>query len=99
MPSRHELVAYNRTADEVCREIGADRLIYQELDDLIESVRYCNPQITEFDTSCFNGSYITGDVTTQYLANVDLQRSDHVKQTSENELDLSEVTDIREKRF
>ncbi len=99
MPSRHELVAYNRTADEVCREIGADRLIYQELDDLIESVRHCNPQITEFDTSCFNGSYITGDVTTQYLANVDLQRSDHVKQTSENELDLSEVTDIREKRF
>jgi len=98
MPSRHELVAHERTTEEICREIGADRLIYQTLDDLIESVRRCNPDIEEFDTSCFDGRYITGDVTSGYLAAVDGLRNDGAKQEGKSELDLSEITDIREKQ-
>ena len=96
MPSRNELVAANRDTEEVCREIGADWLIYQELDDLVESVRLCNRDIEEFDTSCFDGSYVTGDVTTEYLTLVDSKRNDGAKAESKSELDLSEITDIQQ---
>ena len=98
MPSRHELVAAGRTNDEICSEIGADRLIYQDIEDLIDSVRECNPEITEFDTSCFDGKYVTGDVTDEYLRLVDGKRNDDAKAKDRTELDLSEVTDIREKQ-
>ena len=60
MPSAEELIAHNRTEQEVCDLIGADRMVYQELDDLIESARIGNPAITEFDVSCFTGEYVTG---------------------------------------
>lgn len=94
MPSSAELVAYNRSIDEVCKEIGADKLFYQELDDLIEAVSRCNPKIQNFDTSCFNGKYVTGDITKSYLKQVDSERNDDVREASANELDLSEVSDI-----
>jgi amidophosphoribosyltransferase len=55
MPAANELVAHNRTVDEVCQEIGADRLIYQDLEDLIEAIRKGNPKLNRFDSSCFNG--------------------------------------------
>ncbi|MDP2693362.1 MAG: amidophosphoribosyltransferase, partial [Gallionella sp.] len=67
MPSRHELIATGRSDEEICREIGADRLIYQDLDDLKAAVRKNNPEITAFDASCFDGNYITGDITPHYL--------------------------------
>ena len=70
MPYVNELVAYNRTIDEIKDEIGADRLIYQSLDDLISSVKKYNKEIEHFDCSCFNGEYITGGVTTEYLNNL-----------------------------
>ena len=98
MPSSSELVAHNRTTGEVCEKIGADRLIYQELDDLVESVKQCNPSLTEFDTSCFDGSYVTGDITPEYLSSVDSLRNDGSKMLGQNELDLSEVTDVNEKK-
>ncbi len=98
MPSTLELVASNRTIDEICTEIGADKMIYQELDDLIDSVKDCNPDIKEFDTSCFDGKYITGDITAEYLTVVDGLRNDSAKANNENELDLSEVSEIQEKR-
>ena len=67
MPSRNELIATGRSDEEICREIGADRLIYQDLDDLKAAVRKTNPDITGFDASCFDGNYITGDITPHYL--------------------------------
>jgi amidophosphoribosyltransferase len=67
MPSRAELIATGRSDEEICREISADRLIYQDLDDLKAAVRKINPGITGFDASCFDGNYITGDITPHYL--------------------------------
>jgi len=63
MPSVSELVAHNRTDDEICAAIGADKLIYQDLEDMVDAVRTCNPKLETFDTSCFSGEYVTGDVT------------------------------------
>jgi len=74
MPSRHELIATGRSDDEICREIGADKLIYQDLDDLKEAVRKVNPAIKYFDASCFDGDYITGDITLEYLDTIEAAR-------------------------
>jgi amidophosphoribosyltransferase len=76
MPTSRELIAYGRSDQEIAREIGADRLIYQDLDALVEDCRSVNPRIQHFETSCFNGTYVTGDVTPEYLANVEAQRND-----------------------
>jgi amidophosphoribosyltransferase len=79
MPAASELVASARTDVEVGELIGADWLIYQGLEDLIGSVRYDNSEIAEFDTSCFSGEYVTGDVTAEYLARLENKRSDAAK--------------------
>src|SRR6202012_2687940 len=79
MPAVSELVAANRTVDEVARLIGADWLIYQDLEDLVAACQHDNAKITEFDTSCFSGSYITGDVTPEYLQRLQRERSDAAK--------------------
>ncbi|WP_374264904.1 amidophosphoribosyltransferase [Zoogloea sp.] len=76
MPSKNELIASNRTEEEICREIGADALIYQDLDDLKAAVQAINPAISVFETSCFDGCYVTGDVTPEYLSGVENQRND-----------------------
>ena len=70
MPYVKELIAYNRNVDEICKEIGADKLIYQDLEDLVSAVRDCNKDINIFDTSCFNGEYITKGVDKEYLENL-----------------------------
>ena len=67
MPYVKELVAYGRDIDQVASQIGADKLIYQDLDDLISAVKEHNPNIKSFDCSCFNGEYITGGVDEKYL--------------------------------
>ncbi|WP_373019868.1 amidophosphoribosyltransferase [Thiomicrorhabdus sp.] len=76
MPSASELVANNRTTEEIAEFIGADKLIYQDLDDLIEAVGVGNEQIKLFDTSCFSGEYVTGDITPEYLQSIDVARND-----------------------
>jgi amidophosphoribosyltransferase len=76
MPSVHELIAHGRTEEEVARAIGADKLIYQDLEDLIEAVRAGNPGITRFDTSCFSGEYVTGGVSQAYLDHLEQIRCD-----------------------
>jgi amidophosphoribosyltransferase len=76
MPTARELIASNRTDDEIAAEIGADCLIYQDLDALIDSVRSVNPSVKNFETSCFSGEYVTGDVTPEYLAGVEAERND-----------------------
>ena len=83
MPAASELVAGSRTDREVCEFIGADWLIYQDLEDLIGSVRYDNSEIKVFDTSCFSGQYVTGDVTAEYLARLEFERSDEAKAARE----------------
>ena len=74
MPYVNELIAYNRSIEEICKEIGADRLIYQDLKDLISAVKEGNDDIDTFDASCFNGEYITGGVSENYLNNLGLIR-------------------------
>jgi amidophosphoribosyltransferase len=74
MPTRSELIAAFRGDEEIRREIGADALIYQDLDALKVAVRSVNPAITHFDTSCFDGQYITGDVSADYLESIEEAR-------------------------
>src|SRR3990167_4186717 len=74
MPTRNELIANGRTEDEIAAVIGADKLIYQDLDDLIEAAREGNPKIHQFDASCFDGNYITGDITPHYLNAIEALR-------------------------
>jgi amidophosphoribosyltransferase len=75
MPTRAELIATGRTGDEISREIGADALVYQDLDALKAAITALNPQLATFDTSCFDGQYVTGDVTPEYLNRVEVKRS------------------------
>jgi amidophosphoribosyltransferase len=85
MPAASELIANGRSVEEVQELIGADRLIYQDLHGLIRSVRHDNSDISEFDTSCFSGEYVTGDVTDEYLDEVERRRNDSAKQLRESE--------------
>ncbi|MGL4408850.1 MAG: amidophosphoribosyltransferase, partial [Zoogloea sp.] len=87
MPSRNELIASGRTEAEICAEIGADGLIYQDLEDLKEAVRALNPTITQFETSCFDGHYVTGDVTAEYLSGIENGRSEAKASKNDNEGD------------
>ncbi len=75
MPAAAELVAHGRTEEEVQQSIGADWLVYQDLDDLIAAVADGNEELTHFDTSCFSGEYVTG-VETNYLRDLEFARSD-----------------------
>lgn len=79
MPSASELVANNKTEEEVAKAIGADRLIYQDLDDLVRACLHHDSQIEHFDTSCFSGEYVTGDITPAYLQRLQEERSDQAK--------------------
>jgi amidophosphoribosyltransferase len=73
--------------------LGADGLIYQDLEDLIEAARRGNPAITEFDTSCFSGYYVTGDVSPGYLEQLAEQRSDKAK--SRHAGNANKLVDLR----
>jgi amidophosphoribosyltransferase len=74
MPTRDELIAHGRSDEEIREAIGADRLVYQSIEDMKQSVRDVQPQITRFEASCFDGVYITGDVTPEYLDRVEYAR-------------------------
>jgi amidophosphoribosyltransferase len=65
----------------VAATIGADRLFYQTVEDLIDAVRQGNPRLRDFDTSCFTGDYVTGGVTSDYLERIALARNDAAKQS------------------
>ena len=79
MPAAAELVASGRTDEEVAAVIGADWLIYQDLSDLEAAVRHDKANVNAFDTSCFSGEYVTGDVTPEYLVRLQADRSDSAK--------------------
>ncbi|CAG8470540.1 8562_t:CDS:10 [Ambispora gerdemannii] len=84
MPSRNELVAHNRSDDEIAIEIGADKVIFQDLNDLIASCHKFNQTIKRFDCSVFDGKYITDAVTPEYLENLEAIRNDRAKSLREN---------------
>ncbi|MEY4921973.1 MAG: amidophosphoribosyltransferase [Pseudomonadota bacterium] len=79
MPSANELIAHGREVDEICKLIGADELIFQDLRHLIEAVREDNPEITQFECSVFDGIYVTKDVDQCYLEYLELLRNDDVQ--------------------
>lgn len=84
MPVASELIAHGRTEAEVARAIGADYLIYQDLADLEEAVRRGNPGLRRFETCCFSGEYITGDIDRAYLESLERARSDTAKAQGEH---------------
>ena len=86
MPNQNELVATGRTEAEIAQEIGADLLIYQELDALKEAVRKSNPRLTNFEASCFDGKYITGDITADYLSHLAIERDEARGERAEADL-------------
>ncbi|MDM8564417.1 amidophosphoribosyltransferase [Candidatus Halobeggiatoa sp. HSG11] len=79
MPVASELLAHNRTVEEIAEVIQADWLIYQDLKDLVACARKGNKDIKQFDTSCFNGNYVTGDINQEYLEQLEQRRSDSAK--------------------
>ncbi|WP_110687822.1 amidophosphoribosyltransferase [Salinicola aestuarinus] len=91
MPVASELVAHGRSDAEVGELIGADRLIYQDLEDLKAACREVNPALDDFDCSVFDGSYVTGDVDDAYLAALEAARNDAAKSESDS---LNAVVDL-----
>lgn len=87
MPSASELIAHDRTVDEVCELIGADWLVYQDLDDLVKCSHDGNPEADGFDCSVFNGEYITGDVDQNYLDRVESLRNDTAQSENRDALE------------
>ncbi|EJN6826989.1 amidophosphoribosyltransferase [Vibrio navarrensis] len=91
MPSANELIAHGRDNETICKLIGADALIFQKLEDLVDAVGMGNPDISQFDTSVFNGEYVTGDIDQQYLDFLDSLRNDDAKLEREIQQDLANL--------
>lgn len=85
MPAAAELIASGKTEKEIEEAIGADWLIYQDIEDLISTASEGNPDVTRFECSVFTGEYITGDVDEVYLKRLENLRSDSAKKASRKE--------------
>jgi amidophosphoribosyltransferase len=83
MPARSELIASGKTLAQLTKVIGADGLIYQDLDDLKAAITEAAPKLKNFDTCVFDGKYVTGDVTGKYLDTLEKQRNDAAKHTED----------------
>ncbi len=79
MPAAEELIAANRSVESIQEIIGADWLIYQDIDDLLEAVGFGNRAIKQYEASCFTGEYLTGDIDTAYLQKIEQRRSESAK--------------------
>lgn len=90
MPSANEFVAHNRNVEQIAKELGVDWLMYQDLDDLIDAVNK-KDKVERFDTSCFDGEYVTGDVDESYLYYIDALRNDASKQQSDESNAVLEI--------
>jgi amidophosphoribosyltransferase len=93
MPAASELVAAGRTEEQVQAIIGADWLVYQDLDDLVQAVLHEKADIDSFDTSCFSGEYVTGDISRSYLDGLELARSDAAKSKRDEHVRQQETED------
>lgn len=91
MPVASELIAYNRTVDEIAKDIGADRLIFQDLNDLVEAVRTENPHIKNFECSVFDGKYVTEGINDNYFSLLEQRRGDRKKNPSLKESENLEI--------
>ena len=87
MPSANELIAHGRDIDDICSLIGADKLIFQSIEDLVTAVGSGNPDIKCFDTSVFNGHYVTNDIDNAYLERLDATRNNSTKEESDKNAD------------
>ena len=76
MPATTELVGHKRSTEEIKKYIKADELIYQDLEDLKRSASIGNPKITKFEDSVFTGKYRVGNITKDFLKNLENTRSD-----------------------
>lgn len=76
MPTQQELIATGRSDEEIAQAIGADSLVYQDIDSMQQAVRDLNPALRRFEASCFDGHYVTGDITADYLAQLSRSRSE-----------------------
>lgn len=92
MPTLNELIAHDRNDNEISNEIGADGLIYQSLDDLKSNITQENSILKNFDCSCFDGEYVTGDIDDIYLNKIELRRAEY--SPNERSLDSSEQLDL-----
>ena len=84
MPAANELIAHGRTVEDIQKKIGADWLIYQDLEDLVDTAKEGNPNIAHFDCSVFNGEYVTGDINEDYLQKLEAIRNDGAKTKKES---------------
>ncbi len=75
MPTRQELIAYGRSDEEIRREITCDALIYQKVEDMKRAISDVNPLLSSLEASCFDGQYITGDITREYLDKLEAARN------------------------
>jgi amidophosphoribosyltransferase len=91
MPSVSELIAHERTEAEIQEVIGADRLFYQDQDDLIAAVGQGNKEIKHFDASCFSNIYVTGDINAEYLAGLEALRNDDAQMKKGTESFVIEI--------
>jgi amidophosphoribosyltransferase len=89
MPTQSELIATGRTDEEIAQTIGADALVYQDLADMQQSVRDINPRMKRFEASCFDGDYVTGDITPEYLARLGQSRGGVLEDDSPNGLQFN----------
>jgi amidophosphoribosyltransferase len=74
MPTSSELVAHDRTVEEIRQIIGCDALIYQDVDGMKKAIGSLNPTIMGFDASCFDGVYVTGDITSEDISRLNESR-------------------------
>lgn len=91
IPTPNELVANGRTTDEICKFIGADWLIYQDLNDLYDSVKEVNPNIKRFEDAVFSGDYVTGDVDKKYLDQLSKRRNENRGNVSSDDRQVVEI--------
>ncbi len=83
MPTRNELIAYGRSNDEICREITADALVYQDLEALKRAITDTNPALRNFEASCFDGVYVTGDISRDYLDRIEFARNNPLPESDD----------------
>jgi amidophosphoribosyltransferase len=89
MPTRSELIAFGRSDDEICKAIGADALIYQDLETMRSDVMNLNPNIEGLEASCFDGKYITGDINDRVLDSLEYARIRGSDEATRNQLALN----------
>ena len=87
MPSANELIAHGREVDDICQLIGADELIFQDIEDLVAAARTFNPEVKRFETSVFDGKYITNDIDQGYLEKLDAARNNDTKEQTDKNAD------------